>query len=73
MLAEALTKDISQAVNPEGFENNETVAQQGGNVAKVALDELEARTGKKVVTAANAKTMLNEKVIRNLESGDPEN
>lgn len=73
MLAEASTKDISQAVNPEGFENSKTVAQQGGNVARVALDELEARTGKKVVTTTNAKTMLNEKVIRNLESGDPEN
>jgi hypothetical protein len=72
MLAEASTKDISQAVNPEGFENNKTVAQQGGNVARVALDELEARTGKKVVTVANAKTMLNEKIIKNLEAGDSE-
>jgi hypothetical protein len=72
MLAEASTKDISQAVNPEGFENSKTVAQQGGNVAKVALNELEARTGKKVITAANAKTMLSEKIIKNLESGDPE-
>lgn len=73
MFAEAPTKDISQAVNPEGFEKSKTVGRQGGNVARVALDELEALTGKKVVTAANAKTMLNAKVIRNLESGDPEN
>jgi len=34
------------------------VAKQGGNVAKVARKELEARTGKKVVTALNAKTVL---------------
>jgi hypothetical protein len=34
------------------------VAQQGGKVAKVAREELEARTGKKVVTALNAKTIL---------------
>jgi hypothetical protein len=60
MLAEASTKDISQAVNPETFEDNQLVAQQGGNVAKVALQELEARTGKKVVTGLNAKQVLQE-------------
>jgi hypothetical protein len=57
MLAEASTKDISQAVNPENFEESQKVAQQGGNVAKVALQELEARTGKKVVTGLNAKQL----------------
>lgn len=40
MLAEASTKDISQALHPETFEDNQLVAQQGGNVAKVALKEL---------------------------------
>jgi hypothetical protein len=58
MLAEASTKDISQALNPETFNESKNVAQQGGNVAKVARAELEARTGKKVVTALNAKTIL---------------
>jgi hypothetical protein len=58
MLAEASTKDISQAVNPETFEDNKKVAKQGGNVAKVAMKELEAKTGKKVVTALNAKSLL---------------
>lgn len=59
MLAEASTKDISQAVNPESFEESKKkIAKQGGNVAKVALQELEARTGKKVVTALNAKKSL---------------
>ena len=58
MLAEASTKDISRAVNPKSFEESKTVAQQGGNVAKVALKELEAKTGKKVVTALNAKNVL---------------
>ena len=55
MLAEASTKDISQATNPETFDENVEVAQQGGNVAKVALKELESKTGKKVVAALNAK------------------
>jgi hypothetical protein len=58
MLAEASTKDISAAVNPSTFEDNKKVAKQGGNVAKVARKELEARTGKKVVTALNAKSAL---------------
>jgi BRO family, N-terminal domain len=61
MLAEASTKDISQAVNPKNFEDNKKVAKQGGNVAKVALKELEAQTGKKVVSPLNAKSFLEEK------------
>ena len=58
MLAEASTKDISAAVEPKNFDESKKVAKQGGNVAKVALKELEAKTGKKVVTALNAKTAL---------------
>jgi hypothetical protein len=58
MLAEASTKDISTATNPESFEENKKVAGQGGNVAKVAMKELESKTGKKVVTALNAKDSL---------------
>ena len=58
MLAEASTKDISQAVKPKGLEANKKVAKEGGNVAKVARKELESKTGKKVVTAINAKKIL---------------
>lgn len=58
MLAEASTKDISQAINPTTFEDSKKVAQQGGNVAKVALQELETKTGKKVVSSLNAKAVL---------------
>ena len=61
MLAEASTKDISQSVAPETFEENITVAKQGGNVARVAREELEARTGRKVVTPINAKQALKDK------------
>lgn len=60
MLAQASTKDISVATNPETFEESKKVAKQGGNVAKVAMKELEAKTGKKVVTAINAKAVLKE-------------
>lgn len=58
MLAEASTKDISAATNPKDFEESKLVAQQGGHVAKVARKELEAKTGKNVVTALNAKSVL---------------
>lgn len=61
MLAEASTKDISKATNPKSFQESKTVAKQGGNVAKVALKELESKTGKKVVTSLNAKNLLGEK------------
>jgi BRO family, N-terminal domain len=61
MLAEASTKDISQAINPKSFEQSKEVAKQGGNVAKVALIELEAKTGKKVVSQLNAKSLLTPK------------
>lgn len=55
MLAEASTKDISTATNPQGFEASKQVAKQGGEVAKVARLALENKTGKKVVSSLNAK------------------
>jgi hypothetical protein len=58
MLAEASTKDISAATNPKDYEESKKVANQGGNVARVARLELEAKTGKKVVTSLNAKNIL---------------
>lgn len=54
MLAEASAKDISAATDPKDFEDSKEVARQGGNVAKVARLELEAKTGRKVVTPQNA-------------------
>jgi hypothetical protein len=61
MLAEASTKDISEATNPKDFDESKKVAKQGGNVARVARKELEAKTGKKVVSPRNAKRELGTK------------
>jgi len=61
MLAEASAKDISAATNPKDFVESKKAAKQGGNVAKVARLELEAKTGKSVVTSLNAKGLLEEK------------
>lgn len=63
MLAEASTKDISQATNPETFEESANIAQRGGTIAGDARKALEAQTGKKVVTSLNAKTALKVKDI----------
>ena len=56
MLAEASTTDIAKAEQPQGFDENQSVARRGGNVAGVARKALEAETGKPVVTAQNAES-----------------
>ena len=58
MLAEASTKDISNATNPKNLNESKKVAQQGGNVANVARKELESKTGQKVVSSSNVKKGL---------------
>lgn len=58
MLAELSTKDISESRNPETFGDHAEVARQGGEIARNARAELEAKTGRPVVTSMNAKTAL---------------
>ena len=58
MLAEASTKEISVVTEPATYHESKKVAHQGGNVARVALKELESKTGKKVVTNITAKDLL---------------
>ncbi len=54
MLAETATKNISQAENPETFEQNQSVARRGGRIAGNARKELEAEIGKSVISEKNA-------------------
>ena len=63
MLAEASTKDISQAKNPKNFTESKKVAKQGGSIAGNARKELEKKTGKKIVSSLNAT-----KFIKNTET-----
>lgn len=58
MLAEATTTELTNAQNPHGLEENRIVAKQGGAVAGNARKEIESKTGRPVVTAENASTML---------------
>ena len=55
MLAELSTKEISEATDPDSFREHKQVAKQGGEVARNARLELEAKTGKKVISPLNAK------------------
>ena len=54
MLAETATKDIAEATNPQGLDENKQVAQDGGSIAGDARKSIEARTGKPVITTKNA-------------------
>ncbi len=54
MLAETATKDIAEATNPQGLEENKQVAQDGGSIAGDARKSIEARTGNPVITSKNA-------------------
>ena len=54
MLAELSTKEISEASEPDTFSEHINVAQQGGEVARNARLELEAKTGKSVISPLNA-------------------
>ena len=66
MLAELSTKKISEAQNPESFNEHMEVARKGGSIAKDARLKLEQETGEKVVTPLNAKDVLG------LQSGEVE-
>ena len=54
MLAETATKDIAEATNPQGLDENKQIAQDGGSIAGDARKSIEARTGKPVITSKNA-------------------
>lgn len=68
MLAELSTKEISESHNPQDFEDHVEIARQGGSVARNARIELEEKTGQKVVTPLNAKSML--RINKNNEDAD---
>lgn len=53
-LAEASATELSKQRSPQGFHENAKVAHEGGNVAKVARQQLEQSLGRSVVTAQKA-------------------
>ena len=67
MLAELSTTSITKAKDPQSFEENMQCAADGGNVARVAREELEAKTGKSVVSPLSAKKFFESQKVRELE------
>ena len=63
MLAETSSTEISKSKNRKGFKEAEDSVKKGGNIAKIAKEQLEKETGKKVISDKNAKE------IRKLNSG----
>lgn len=57
MLAETATTEISQSHQPKKFAESKKVAQIGGSIAGNARKNIESKTGKKVITAKNAKDL----------------
>ena len=58
MLAEVTTTAISKSRKPDTFIESKEIAREGGDVAKDARLNIEKRTGKKVISSANAKDKL---------------
>lgn len=67
MLAEATTTELTKSQNPYGLEENKTVARTGGKIAGDARKNIEAQTGKPVITSDNAQS-LNEVVTGAIEA-----
>ena len=57
MLGEASTTEIAKNKNAQGFVQNEKAAKEGGSVAGKARKDLEKKSGKKIVTKQNFKTL----------------
>jgi hypothetical protein len=57
MLAEATTTEISKEKKPATLDESKEVAKQGGTIAGNTRKEIEAKTGKKIVSNQNAKQL----------------
>jgi len=58
MLAEATTTEISKEKKPGTLDENKIVAKQGGIIAGNTRREIEAKTGKKIVSKLNANNII---------------
>ena len=63
MLAETSSTEISKSKNEKGFKEAQDSVIEGGNIARVAREQLERKTGKRVVSNKSVKE------IRKLNSG----
>ena len=61
-LAELSTRQIAESLKAKGLEENKIPAIKGGQIAKNARLELEQKTGKKVVSKSNFKSLGSKKL-----------
>lgn len=73
MLAELSTTSITKSKDPQTLEENMQCAADGGNVARVAREELEAKTGRSVVSPLSAKRFFESQKPKEIENHDEEN
>lgn len=73
MLAEATTTEISKERKPRTIAANRIVAAQGGRIAGNTRREIEAQTGKKIVSRLNAKQALAAKQAEQIEDEKDKN
>ena len=66
MLAEATTTEISKEKNPKTFDDNKVIAKQGGTIAGNTRKEIEAKSGKKIVSRLNAKKLKTKDELKKL-------
>ncbi|NCC08788.1 MAG: hypothetical protein EOM30_12350 [Clostridia bacterium] len=66
MLAEATTTEFSREENPQSFNESRQLAKKGGAVAGNARKEIEATTGKCVITQKTAEDFTKPKLIDSL-------
>ena len=52
-LAELSTREVASSADATGMDENEQAAHTGGRIAKRARQELEQKTGRKVVSTDN--------------------
>lgn len=64
MLAEATTTEISKEKKPGTLDENKVIAKQGGTIAGNTRKQIEAKTGKKIVSKLNAKNIVEGKPKR---------
>jgi hypothetical protein len=70
MFAEVAATDISIARQPVGFNESAVVAKEGAEVAKIAREQLENRTGKPAISRLNAKDLEQRQMPKAEEVGD---
>ena len=52
-LGEIATRELAKEHKPYGLEQNKAIAKMGGNVSKVARDNLEQKLGKSIISNQN--------------------